>query len=92
MCEPVIALLCAKLSWPIKTHGKNVIIFLELTLNAYKTRERDFVAGVSQDVGVGTPPGHASLVHMFEAAAGNWGSRSAVSAPAVRKVMGGAQE
>ena len=51
-----------------------------------------YIGRDSHDVGVGTPPGHASVVLMFEAAADNWGSGSAVSAPAISKVMGGAQE
>ena len=35
-----------------------------------------------------TPPGLASVVHTFEVISGSWGS---VSAPAVSRVMGGAQ-
>ena len=36
-----------------------------------------------------TPPGHASVVHTFEAVVGSWRS---VSAPAVSRVMGGTPE
>ena len=49
----------------------------------------------SQDFCLGGAPGrrlpamHHSVVHTFEAVAGSWGS---VSAPAVNRVMGGAQE
>ena len=42
---------------------------------------------IYRSVSLGEAPGHASVVHTFEAVAGTWGS---VSAPAVSRVMGGA--
>ena len=44
-----------------------------------------------QDLGWGSP-GHAKVAHTFEAVAGSWVSGSAVNAPAVSRVMGGAPE
>ena len=39
-----------------------------------------------------TPPGHASVVHAFDAGSDSWGSGTAVSAPTVSKLTGEAPE